>query len=230
MSLLDLQTWTGKRLILTVLVLNVFLLALGFAEGDISEYFGEDRLGTNLSGILLILLGITNFRIYRFRRAHLIWLLMGLGFLFLAYDDLYKFHEGLDKDIHRTLDMTETSLTDRLDDFIIGIYGLIGIGALFIFRAEIARYRILLPYLFAGFAVFGLSVVLDIATNDSAILRWAGIPADILPTLKNGLATFEEVCKLMAEAIFLAGFFHVLRKVRTEETVTQPRAKARLAT
>ncbi len=224
MSLLDLQTWTGKRLILTVLVLNIILLAMGFAEGDVSEHFGEDRLGTNLSVILLVLLAITNFRIYRFRMAHLIWLLMGLGFLFLAYDDLFKFHEGLDKDIHRTLNMTETSLTDRLDDFIIGIYGLIGIAALFIFRAEISRYRILLPYLFVGFAVFGASVVLDIATNDSAILRWLGIPADIRPALKNGLATFEEVCKLMAEAIFLAGFFHVLRRVRSEQGIDQAKS------
>jgi len=211
-----LSYWASRRVIGTILFLNILMLVLGFGSENIAKHYSENMAGTLISIILLILLGITNFRIYLVRRKHLIWLLMAVGFVFLAYDERFMFHEGLDKDIHRFFKMKQTSLTARIDDIIIGIYALIGIVSLYLYRAEITRHPVLFSYLGAGFAVVALSVFLDVVTNDEAVLQWIGISETILPALKKGLGTLEEVAKLMAEAIFLAGFLVVLRRVKAE--------------
>ncbi|WP_420862746.1 hypothetical protein [Algirhabdus cladophorae] len=211
-----LDYWSSRRVIGTVFVLNAIMVLLGYLAGHLSKHYSENMAGTYISGILLILLGVISFRIYRNRPGHLIWLIMAAGFMFLAYDDLFKFHEGLDKDIHKFFNITETSLTDRIDDIIIAIYAFLGVATLYFYRAEITRHPVLFAYLGIGFAVVGLSVILDIVTNDAAILQWAGIPDTILPGIKKSLGTLEEVAKLMAEAIFLAGFLEVLRRVKTE--------------
>ncbi|MEL7213783.1 MAG: hypothetical protein AAGK92_14055 [Pseudomonadota bacterium] len=215
----ELSYWTSKRLVITVLVLNAIMIFLGYLDDNIFKHYGEYMAGTYISVILLLLLGVTNFRIYRLRRSHLIWLLMAVGFVFLAYDDQFKFHEGLDRDIHRFFGMTQTPLTDRLDDFIIGAYAILGAGALYLARAEIMRYKELFGYLAIGFSVVAVSVVLDAITNDRAVLEWMGLSEQAVSTLKKMLGTIEEVCKLMAEAFFLAGFFEVLRRVKREQNV-----------
>lgn len=216
----ELNYWTSKRLVITVLVLNAIMILLGYLDDNIFKHYGERMAGTYISVILLLLLGVTNFRIYLLRRSHLIWLLMAVGFVFLAYDDQFKFHEGLDRDIHRFFGMTQTPLTDRLDDFIIGAYAILGAGALYLTRAEIMRYKMLFGYLAVGFSIVAVSVVLDAVTNDKAVLEWMGLSDAMVSTLKKMLGTFEEVCKLMAEAVFLAGFFEVLRRVRREQAAT----------
>jgi hypothetical protein len=96
-----LSYWASRRVIGTILFLNILMLVLGFGSENIAKHYSENMAGTLISIILLILLGITNFRIYLVRRKHLIWLLMAVGFVFLAYDERFMFHEGLDKDIHR---------------------------------------------------------------------------------------------------------------------------------
>ena len=216
----ELNYWTSKRLVITVLVLNAIMILLGYLDDNIFKHYGERMAGTYISVILLLLLGVTNFRVYLLRRSHLIWLLMAVGFVFLAYDDQFKFHEGLDRDIHRFFGMTQTPLTDRLDDFIIGAYAILGAGALYLARAEIMRYKMLFGYLAVGFSIVAVSVVLDAVTNDKAVLEWMGLSDAMVSTLKKMLGTFEEVCKLMAEAVFLAGFFEVLRRVRREQAAT----------
>ena len=215
----ELDYWTSRRLIVTVLVLNAIMILLGYFSDNIFKHYKEYMAGTYISVILLLLLGITNFRIYLVRRAHMIWLLMAVGFVFLAYDDLFKFHEGLDRDIHRFFGMKQTPLSDRLDDFIIGAYAIFGAGALFLSRIEIIRYSRLFRYLAVGFAIVAVSVVLDAVTNDRAVLEWVGLSDTMVSTFKKILGTFEEVCKLTAESIFLAGFFEVLRRVRAEQDI-----------
>ncbi|WP_224825321.1 hypothetical protein [Cognatishimia sp. MH4019] len=216
----DLTYWSSRRLVTTVLILNAIMILLGYLDDNIFKHYDERRAGTYISVILLLLLGVTNFRIFLQRRSHLIWLLMAVGFVFLAYDDQFKFHEGFDRDIHRFFGMTQTPLTDRLDDFIIGAYAIFGAGALYLARAEIMRYKMLFGYLAVGFAIVAVSVVLDAVTNDKAVLEWMGLSDTMVSTLKRMLGTFEEVCKLMAEAVFLAGFFEVLRRVRQEQDIT----------
>ena len=54
-------------------------------------------------------------------------------------------HESIDNGIHYVLKLRETAITDRLDDIIIGIYGLGGIGILYYYRDEIVKCMCLLP-------------------------------------------------------------------------------------
>lgn len=211
-----LSYWTSRRVIGTVLFLNILMLVLGFGSENIAKHYGENMAGTFISIILLLLLGVTNLRIFTLRRRHLIWLIMGIGFFFLAYDERFMFHEGLDKAIHRYFQIKETSMTDRFDDYIVGLYAIFGIGALYFSRKEITRHPVLFSYLGTGFILVAVSVSLDIISNDDAVLQWAGVSETILPALKKGFRTLEEVAKLMAEAIFLAGFLVVLRRVKAE--------------
>ena len=58
---------------------------------------------------------------------------MGAGFVFLAADDAFLIHENLDFKIHAALGIETTTWTDRIDDILIGVYGVVGLAVLFIF-------------------------------------------------------------------------------------------------
>ena len=47
----------------------------------------------------------------------------------------------MDKVLHRAFAIQKTRLTDRLDDPIVGLYGIVGITALCVYRKELARHR-----------------------------------------------------------------------------------------
>ncbi|WP_299984877.1 hypothetical protein [uncultured Ruegeria sp.] len=209
-----LQKVSARHIIVTVAVLNLLMVVIGYIGHDNpTKHYREGTVGTHISILLLALIALVNFQIF-LRQRHVIWLLISLGFTFLAFDEGYEIHEGLDKAFHRFLGISQTSLTDRIDDILIGIYGLIGAGILYRCRAEILRHQVLLQYLFIGFAFLAASVVFDAVTNDNALFLWIGIPEAQVLDFKLPLRALEEVCKLMAEAFFLAGFVLVLRQVK----------------
>lgn len=73
----------------------------------------------------------------------------------------YMIHENIDNLIHEVFNMEETALTDRIDDFLVGLYGLAGIGVFFIFRDELRAYREAFPFFIFGFVLFFIMVPLD---------------------------------------------------------------------
>ncbi|KIC39869.1 hypothetical protein RA27_16320 [Ruegeria sp. ANG-R] len=213
--MLGLRKVSARHIIVTVAVLNLIMVVVGYIGHDNpTKHYREGTVGTHISILLLALIALMNFRIF-LRQRHIIWLLISLGFAFLAFDEGFEIHEGLDKAFHRYFGISQTSLTDRIDDILIGIYGLIGAGILYRFRAEILRHKVLLRYLMPGFAFLAASVVFDAVTNDNALFLWLGIPEAHVLDVKLPLRALEEVAKLMAEAIFLAGFVQVLREVNS---------------
>ena len=56
----------------------------------------------------------------------LVWIALAIGFAFLAMDDKFMVHERIDKAIHAAFQWRETKISDRIDDIIVGIYGVIG--------------------------------------------------------------------------------------------------------
>lgn len=62
------------------------------------------------------------------RDPSVVWAIIASGFLFLAADEVLRIHENLDQLIHYVFGLKETNLTDRIDDLIVGMYGLVGIG------------------------------------------------------------------------------------------------------
>lgn len=213
--MLSLQKISTKHILITVALLNFLMLFHGGVLRDNPmKHYKEDVVGTHISIALLFVTGIITLRIFLNRTNQIIWLLIGLGFIFLAFDDGFMIHERLDFRIHRYFGIQQTSLTDRLDDFLIVLYGLIGLFFLYRYREEILRYKFLPKYLVIGFAILLVTAFLDILTNDSAIFRWIGFPEAAISDTKKWLGAIEEVGKLMGGAVFLCGFLQVLRQVR----------------
>ncbi len=195
---------TGRIFILTAMA-TLVTLAYGFSIGSSGAGFDEGGFGTISSIVLLALISIVNLQIWSVRRRDalhephampIIWIIIALGFAFLALDDAFMIHENLDKLIHRLARITETETTDRIDDFLIFLYGVLGAAALYFYRSEITRIPGLVVFLKVGFALMVLHVVFDTFSSGKAI---------------------EESVKLFCEAVLLSGFTTALRYVRGEK-------------
>jgi hypothetical protein len=158
------------------------------------------------------------------QQPYWLWFLVALGFMFLALDEILEIHEYLDVYLHNALHLQETMLTDRLDDIIPALYGLAGLGVLVLYRAELLHYRRLLPLVLAGGVLAGASVVLDLLTNFDAAGRELLPP--VIAAVFWELTMVEEICKLLAVAVFLGAMFRALEiasaQVNPPPAVQQP--------
>ncbi|WP_319548238.1 hypothetical protein [Desulfogranum marinum] len=157
---------TSRVVFFLVLSLNLLAVSAGVI---IYIYIGvdsftEDGFITKLSVFQLLVIGWLSYNIFRTQRiqrrsslwrdSSFVWLIIALGFLFLAVDELFLVHENIDYFIHDVFNMEETALTDRIDDFLVGLYGLAGIGVLFVFRDELKAYRETFVFFVIGFVLF----------------------------------------------------------------------------
>ncbi len=190
-------------------------ILVGGLDGELDREFAEGELITWVSVLLLVLISVLNFRLYRMRRGPLglklsnpaiVWAFIGAGFAYLALDDAFRIHENLDKYGHVLFGIEETPLTDRADDLLIGFYGLIGLGVLWFYRHELLRFRQLLPYLAVGFGLLFLQVGLDVMTNGKEYLRLFDRDTFNRAEIHDMFEIAEETVKLFAEAVFLSGF------------------------
>lgn len=151
------------------------------AESNPAYYFDEGRLGTRISILHLLAIGCAAFLTMWHRKAQspwtgwrtpwLIWALIGAGFIFLAADDAFKIHEGIDDAIHKIFKLKVTAWSDRIDDGIIGLYGIVGMIALYLYRQELLRFKTILPFLILGFCAAFLQVALDMAGNRTDLVQ-----------------------------------------------------------
>lgn len=180
--------------------------------------FDEDGALTLLSFCLLLLTSMLTFRIWRLRKGadafrlldkRTIWLLMAVGFLYLAVDEKSLLHEGVDISLHKMLGITPDAFTSRLDDLLIGLYGLIGMAALWLYRAEILRFPSCLRLLVIGFAGLFLSVLSDTVSSRSDFLEaWLGQDMGLLAY--DVFEALDEIFKVASEVLFLTGFARAL--------------------
>jgi hypothetical protein len=147
------------------------------------------------------------------REPRAVWWATSLGFAFLAADDLFKIHENIDSLIHYAFDLEKNGVSDRIDDALVGIYGLVGIGLLIVYRVELKNYGEAIPYLVVGFALLFIMVALDIITNRRDILM-AFFAHERALLLHIWLSLAEDTMKLFAEGFFLLGFYAALQKAR----------------
>lgn len=213
------------RVVAVVLGVDVVFLAIAIADGlflhgDPRRRFAEEQSVTWLSAAHLLAMGFIAWRILVLRKAQtrqpvlrsslLIWALMSAGFLFLTADELFEIHEQIDRAIHSLFGFTETNVTDRIDDLLVGSYLVVGLAAAWMARSELWRYRSTLPFFAAGFVLAFAMVVLDVLTNDVDLLRMLLGRAYYKPAFVWG-AVAEDVFKVLAEGFFLLGFIQVLR-------------------
>lgn len=145
-----------------------------------------------------------------------IWLLIALGFLYLAIDEKSLLHEGADMSIHKLLGIAPNEFTSRLDDLIIGLYGLIGMAALWLYRAEILGFPACVRLLSIGFCGLFCSVVSDMLSSRADFLvarlgQEAGLLAYEL------LEDLDEIFKVLSEVLFFSGFASAMGQARQRQ-------------
>jgi hypothetical protein len=204
-----------------VLVVGI-AVALGYLADSPARYFRESSYTTWVSGAQLLAIGLLAWKIWRRRGGWLfpdgwkepsfLWFLIAIGFFFLSVDELVQVHESVDRSIHDLLGLTETAVTDRLDDVLVAGYGLIGLAVLFVYRHEFRLLRPDFVLIIAGFILMSLMVVLDIVSSDTEIFALF-VSAEAARTLAGWAAAAEDAFKLLAEAAFLAAFYSAYRRV-----------------
>lgn len=214
-----------RRAVIGILGVDACAVAAAFLLSALTgkNHFGEGRFITFLSGLQLLAVAGIAMQILRVRcRAEpgcltrhpaLVWGLIAAGFVFLAADEVLKIHEGLDELIHDLFDLEETGLTDRIDDLIVGLYGVIGLGVLFAHRRELLLHRVAVPWLVTGFVFMFAMVALDALTNRPDVLTTL-VAEEAAESLQHWLGMVEDAFKIFAEGFFLLGFLTALRVAR----------------
>jgi hypothetical protein len=224
------RSWPPHTILGLALGLNVAAIAYSVARGlsranNPARYFGEGRFTTWLSCLQLALTGVAALGIFLARRRqvsgqgdrspHVLWGLIATGFFFLAFDERYQIHEDLDQWIHRAFRWRESSWTDRLDDLLVGVYAVIGMGVIWTYRSELHRFRPIGSYLLVGFILTFVSVACDTVSNRRDALAHL-LPAGSDPDRWQAwVAVAEGSFMLLAESVFLAGFVKAWRSRRT---------------
>jgi hypothetical protein len=218
-----------RRALAFCLTLNGFFVVaavvLGLirsANGNPSRYFGEGRWTTAVSCMQLLIVAFFAFRVFLCRRAPTngpgarLWLLIALGFVFLAADDALQIHEQIDSIIHRRFHWKSTALTDRIDDAIIALYGLIGLVVLWIYRRELLQFRSMLKALAVGGVCAVVSIACDTLSNRPDFFFWLTGDMPRAQKLEGWFAVGDGGFQLLALGSFVAAFYLAWIQARFE--------------
>ncbi|EDX87327.1 hypothetical protein S7335_5035 [Synechococcus sp. PCC 7335] len=193
-----------------MLVISLVIL-ISFPFQQIKQQFKDGGFINIFSGIQLFVVAFYARRVFKigsvgFRRPWrspaAIWGIISAGFAFLALDELATIHEGIDKLIHIVFNLQETGLSDRIDDLIVGLYGVAAIALLVIYRQELKRYRFVFPYVLGGFVLLFCMIGIDTLTNRDDILL-TFLSATQSDSLLSWIFILEETCKLVSEVFFV---------------------------
>ena len=193
-----------------ILLIAVFY---GISVGKPGAAFSEAGIVTYASGWQLYLcsfLCLLNgcFAISRccklLSKDSLFWLVSMLGFMYLAFDEFFMYHESIDRYIHQVLALNETPLTDRLDDLLVGIY--VGAAGLVVWGASRVRsFSAQAKRMFSiGLLVAVVMVILDVMTNGPELMHWL-FGVGLGDWLKTWLSVLEDALKLCIIITFVSG-------------------------
>ena len=138
-----------------------------------------------------------------------IWLLVSIGFLYLALYEALSFHERIDFFIHWMFQAKETALSDRMDDLIVLLYGIIGLIILYFHRGEFWGFRRHQSLVVTGFGFLVIMVLMDVIGNRSDLLRYFDLNAEAAHRAQKWCELIEDTCKLAGECAFLIAFARV---------------------
>jgi hypothetical protein len=195
--------------------------------------FDEHGVVTILSFTQLLLTCFVSFDIWRQRRKagplrlkddSTIWLIIALGFAYLAADEEILLHEGAGHSFHKLLGLAETAWSSRLDDMLVGVYGVIGIIVLWLYRREICRFPLCLRLLKVGFVALLFSVVADgLSHRPDLFVSLLGREQGMLFYELGESA--DEIFKIIGEIFFLtglsSGLLHAKMDAASQRTAAQ---------
>ncbi len=226
---------TSKTIAISIfgfeLIAIIMAIGIGLSNGDPFKHFEEFHFMTLFSFFQLLFLAALSHKIFTIRVSkktkHIlrspgfIWAIIAYGFFFLALDEMFLIHEAIDKIVHIVFNIEETGLTDRMDDIVVFVYGVIGMSILYLHRSELRKYKAALPFLVYGLLVFLIMVILDVLSNRADILAMVFADNSLVDTLRSWLLTVEDSLKIFAEGIFILGLFTALRCAKSNGDVLQ---------
>jgi len=237
-------------LLLADVILIISAISISMWKGeDILTAFDEGHYMTYLSVLKILIVSALFFILYVIKRRNksfidirsldLIWLIMGIAFIYLALDELFMVHETLDSYIHSSFKLNETGLTDRLDDFILIAYAVFGMMILYLYRSEILKHRKALPLLILAFITIFVGEFFDLLTNrnDIAIAllsqqttieseKISGIPYMKCTFVANSnnvnkfceiSGTLEESCEMITSTFLICFAYYCLIETKKQE-------------
>ena len=112
------------------------------------------------------------------------------------------------------LHIEPTSATKRIDDLIIGVYGLLALGVLYRFRDELLRVPGLVRIFVLAMGLMGVQVGLDGLNHPDVV---GALPEKSQRrAAREWLPVAEETMKMVSEGVFLVGFLRARRYARRD--------------
>lgn len=189
-----------------------------FEEGEFITWLSCVHLAV-LGGICLCSLLLLSHQECRTREVKVrtaFWALCCAGFFFLCADEWFEIHENLDFWIHNTLGMKETHLTDRLDDLIVLLYGVLFVTGAFKFYKEVLEHKGMVRWLVVALVLFLIMSIFDFFSNDDYLYQFLANDRGLDKEIGIILGTIEDSFKLLAEGAlviaFMEGFHSVFNK------------------
>jgi hypothetical protein len=105
------------------------------------------------------------------RREYKFWALGSFGFFYLMADEYFVMHEGIGRFFtYRLLNLHHSGQIDRLDAFVVGAYGVIGLTFLVRHWRDLANIRGFFGFLTMGALMAIVSLVFDLGEDGVANL------------------------------------------------------------
>jgi hypothetical protein len=190
-----------------------------------ADSFGEKGFITVWSTFQLLAIALLSDKIAQKRtqrrlrdNSAMLWRVIAWGFIFLAADEFLGLHESADLLIHDFFSLRTTGLSDRIDDLIIGSYGVVGAGVIFvIYRLQLKSVISALPFFKLGFLFLFLMVTVDIVTNGNELIDIMANHEEVARQIYTFLGQLEESLKVFSEASFILAFHSVLKHCELEK-------------
>ncbi|MHC4992486.1 MAG: hypothetical protein ACYTGC_16055 [Planctomycetota bacterium] len=152
-------------MLVMLLYVTIYLAITYVAGGDVPQrHFREGRAVDTMSTVFLAMASACAwgcFLMYPGRRGlgAVVWLVLAVGFQFLALDDMLQFHEQLGSWLKQPLGPAETFR--NWNDVLVILYGLIAVVCGLLFLPEILRCPGLVPVFGMGFLFFAAHTAID---------------------------------------------------------------------
>ncbi len=238
-----------KTVALTVFGLDLLGIIIAISRAIILDrspmrYFGENGYMTWFSTLQLLVaaflcgqIATIRTRAFRsrhysfFKRPQVFWWLASAGMAFFALDETLEIHENLDKSIHRWLGIQSTSISGRLDDFIVLFYAGLGLLAIYTFRRELSKYRMSLSWFVWGLGFSFLTICLDMLGHSRETFTYFADNLEQLNKIHHWVGAIEEMPKILAGGAFIVTLYacKLIAKNIGDRYRISPKSKVKLA-
>lgn len=197
---------------------GIFTLLKEIKEKNCSIGWGfqEGRPVTWLSFFYLCLVGFVSFEIFKVRKLQdsenkniKMWYYLGFIFIYLGFDDLCRIHETIDHTLCKIFGWDPHGPADKIDDFLIVLYGIVALGVLIKYIKESFKFTNSMFY-------FLCAVFFAVISQASDLLGGKALESYISPENMHDFLKYldilEEITKSLAEVFFVGAFLNMYHK------------------